>query len=78
MLLVKAQAILKPVFEQADFEWADDVAGEILTKVEYIDPSPEFQSPQAPTRALRDLGQLSRSGAATADKRQSKWKGLTV
>jgi hypothetical protein len=51
-LLVKAQAILKPVFEQADFEWPDDVAGEILTKVEYIDPSPEFQSPHAPTRAL--------------------------
>jgi hypothetical protein len=42
-LLVKAQAILKPVFEQADFEWTDDVAAEILTKVEYIDPSPEFQ-----------------------------------
>jgi hypothetical protein len=30
--LVKAQAILKPVFEQADFEWTDDVAAEILTK----------------------------------------------
>ena len=41
--LVKAQAILKPVFEQADFEWTDDVAAEILTKVEHIDPSPEFQ-----------------------------------
>lgn len=41
--LVKAQAILKPVFEQADFEWTDDVAAEVLTKVEYIDPSPEFQ-----------------------------------
>ena len=27
--LVKAQAILKPVFEQADFEWTDDVAAEI-------------------------------------------------
>ncbi|WP_433970387.1 hypothetical protein [Tunturiibacter gelidiferens] len=28
--LVKAQAILKPVFEQADFEWTDDVAAEIF------------------------------------------------
>lgn len=42
-LLVKAEAILKPVFGQADFEWTDEVAAEILTKVEYIDPSPEFQ-----------------------------------
>jgi hypothetical protein len=41
--LVKAQAILKPVFEQADFEWTDDVAAEILTKVEHLDPSPELQ-----------------------------------
>jgi hypothetical protein len=41
--LVKAQAILKPVFEHADFEWTDDVAAEILTKVEHLDPSPELQ-----------------------------------
>jgi hypothetical protein len=40
---VKAQAILKPVFEQADFEWTDDVAAEILTKVKHLDPSPELQ-----------------------------------
>jgi hypothetical protein len=42
-LLVRAQAILKPVLEQADFEWTDDMAAEILTKIEHIDPSPEFQ-----------------------------------
>jgi hypothetical protein len=41
--LVKAQAILKPVFEQADFERTDDVAAEILTKVEHLDSSPELQ-----------------------------------
>ena len=41
--LVKAQAILKPVFEQADFGWTDDLAGEILTKVEHLDPLPELQ-----------------------------------
>jgi hypothetical protein len=72
--LVKAQAILKPVFEQAAFGWTDDVAAEILTKVEHIDPSPEFQviarhRGHRPRRS-RDLGQLSRSGAATENERR--------
>jgi hypothetical protein len=56
VLLVKAQAILKPVFEQADFGWTDDVAAEILTKVEYIDSSrPNSRSPQEPRAPIPAL-----------------------
>jgi len=58
---VKAQAILKLVFEQADFGWTDDLAAEILTKVEHLDPLPELQvtaGSKAPTPAP-DLGQLT-------------------
>jgi hypothetical protein len=70
--MVKAQAILKPVFEQVDFESTDDITAEILTKVEHIDPSPELQvagtEGNRSRPAAETWGQLTNSGAATANK----------
>jgi hypothetical protein len=76
--LVPAQAILKPVFEQADFEWTDDVAAEILTKVEHLDPSPELRSPQAsraPTPAPRP-GSTNLICCRHCKQEAVKWAGL--
>lgn len=49
--LIQAQAILRPVFEDESFVWTDDIAAELLTKVEHLDPSPEFQTQQVPEGA---------------------------
>jgi hypothetical protein len=79
--LVKAQAILKPVFEQADFEWTDDVAAEILTKVEHIDPSRELQvtaGTEGTDPALPRPGSTNQFSCRHCKQEAVKWMGLTV
>ncbi len=38
--LVKAQHVLRPVFEDETFVWTDEVATALLTRVEHLDPTP--------------------------------------
>lgn len=46
--LVRAQNVLRPVFEDQSFEWSDEKAAELLVKVEGYDPTPEQEVQQGP------------------------------
>lgn len=46
--LVKAQRILRRVFEDADFVWTDEEAARLLTEVEFLDPSEELKVAELP------------------------------